>query len=259
MATPTKKTGLKKVPPAVWIVGGIGVLGLGYYYYKKKKEESSTTVPNTTYSEEELKNQSFIPVVSTTQSGAGAVYYPREEPQGNSINTQILEFMKEQSETQSQSNKENHEAMENYEKENQANQASLLQTLLSGFKESQSESRAAVVESQSRATQSFDEVLQQQQENLNRYLETTKSLTGGGAPGTTDNGANTTGGSPTPTVVGTTQAASTTVSNLTKALFGGRTIVHPNEPDSYIVAASGSHCPNSEWNRDHPKQMRGCS
>ena len=48
---------------------------------------------------------------------------------------------------------------------------------------------------------------------------------------------------------GTAQAPS-------KSLFGGRSIVNPGSANSYIVAANGQRYPNTEWNRDHPQQMR---
>lgn len=236
MATPTKK-GLGKVPKPVWYIGGVAVVAGGYYWYKKKKEEGTTkptTTAETAYSGEELRNQSFIPVVSTNQSGAGARYYPEYNP--NAINNELYEHFKEMFETNTQSNKEQFESAEKLEKERTENENTLIQSLLSSFKESQT----------------------QNNERLKEQIDAAKALTGGGSPGTTTAGNNTTGGSPAPIVVSLTQAASAAIPNASKALFGGRTIVHPNEPDSYIVSAKGQHCPNTEWNRDHPREMRGC-
>lgn len=237
MATPTKK-GIKKVPPAAWVLGGVVVLGGAWYFYKKKKEEEKPTNPTESpYTGEELRNQSFIPVIGTNVPGAGSRYYPPETlPIFETNNKELIEHFEEALKTNAQSNKEQRESSESVEKERRENENTLIQGLIEQFKTSQSE----------------------QTEMLKQQIEASKALTGGGSPGTTDSGANNTGGSPTNHTVGATQAASTAVSNITKALFGGRQIVHPNEPDSYIVSAKGQHCPNTEWNRDHPKQMRGC-
>lgn len=230
MATPTKK-GIKKVPKPVWIIGGIGVVAAGYYYYRKKKEESvtQTGAATTAQTGEGVTSQSFVPVVSENLPGAGAsrpYYYPEGE---NKILEELVNYLKEEVAGQRKANEEDHAAQVTSEKERKEGEANTLNYIR--------ESTA---------------------ENNRIFIESIKSLTGGGSPGTTDSGSNPTGGSPAPTVVANTQPASTHVSNITKALFGGRSIVHPNEPNSYIVAANGKQCPNNEWNRDHPKQMRGC-
>jgi len=221
MATPTKKLSFKN--PYV-VIGGLGIIGLGAYLYirrKNEKKEGEANYNATPYADQGLTNQSFIPVVSGPNlSGAGAI--PHEESRLEMLPYIIA--LSEQGQHERESIREETNRREESREEHETSKKTT--------EENESKSNAAVLQYLKEANE----------QNVKGWKELVAALTGGGAPGTTTtssgkgNVSNNGGGTASPT-----------------PLFGGRKIL-----GNLIIAANGKHCPNTEYNRNHPHHMRGC-
>jgi len=192
-----------------WLwIGGAGVVAVGGYLYYKKKKESEGKTATPAYTEGEQLQQQGFIPVVSNLPGAGAVNLPGT---GSGENLPLL------MQIFSENEKANAEANETANKA----RSELEQTLIKYMQE-------------------------QSTTNQDAFLKEVEKLGSGGAPGTTT--GNTSGGSPSQTIVGTVK----------KALSGGRELVS-SESGSFILSANGRNCPNTEWNRGHPHHMRGCS